>query len=92
MALREIWNITIFQGNNLFILLILFVCIDLLNASTNHLWCIWIYFMWIDIMLYSWISVDLKNTIFKQNFRKCDYLISIFKMAVGYHDNIILAN
>ena len=43
-------------------------------------------------MLYSWISVDLKNNIFKQNFRKFDYLISIFKMAVGYHGNITLAN
>ena len=43
-------------------------------------------------MLYSWISVDLKNNIFKQNFRKFDYLISIFKMAVSYHGNITLAN
>ena len=43
-------------------------------------------------MLYSWISYDLKNIIFKQNFRKFDYLISIFKMAVGYHGNILLAN
>ena len=43
-------------------------------------------------MLYSWISVDLKNNIFKRNFRKFYYLISIFKMAVGYHGNIILAN
>ena len=43
-------------------------------------------------MLYSWISVDLKNNIFKQNSRKFDYLISIFKMAVGYHGNITLAN
>ena len=43
-------------------------------------------------MLYSWISLDLKNIIFKQNCRKFDYLISIFKMAVGYHGNIILAN
>ena len=42
-------------------------------------------------MLYSWISVDLKNNIFKQNFQKIDYLISIFKMAVGYHGNITLA-
>ena len=41
-------------------------------------------------MLYSWISVDLKNTIF--NFRKFDYLISIFKMAIGYHSNITSAN
>ena len=38
-------------------------------------------------MLYSWISVDLKNTMF-QTF----YLISIFKMAVGHHGNITLAN
>ena len=52
------------------------MCINLLNASSNRLWCILIYFMWIDIMLYSWISVDLKNTIYKQNFRKFDYLIS----------------
>ena len=43
-------------------------------------------------MLYSWITVDLKNTIFKQNFRKFDYLISIFKMAIGYHGNITSAN
>ena len=43
-------------------------------------------------MLYSWISVDVKNTIFKQYFRKFDYPISIFKMAVGYHGNITLAN
>ena len=43
-------------------------------------------------MLYSRISVDDKNTIFKQNFRKFDYLISIFKMAVCYHGNITLAN
>ena len=43
-------------------------------------------------MLYSWISVDLKNTIFKQNFRKYDHLISILKMAVGYHGNITFAN
>ena len=43
-------------------------------------------------MLYSWISVDLKNTIFKQNFRKFDYLISIIEMAVGYYGNITLAN
>ena len=48
--------------------------------------------MWIDIMLYSWISVDLKKNILKQNFRKFDYLISIFKMAVGYHGNITSAN
>ena len=48
--------------------------------------------MWIDIMLYSWISVDLKSTICKQNFWKFEYLISIFKMAVGYHGNITLAN
>ena len=34
-------------------------------------------------MLYSWISADYKNNIFKQNFRKFDHLISIFKMAVG---------
>ena len=37
-------------------------------------------------------SVDLKNTIFKQNNRKYDYLISIFKMAAGYHGNITLPN
>ena len=43
-------------------------------------------------MLYSWISVNNKNTIFKQNYQKFDYLISIFKMAVGYHGNITLAN
>ena len=43
-------------------------------------------------MWYSWISVDLKNTILKQNYREFDYLISIFKMAVGYHGNITLAN
>ena len=43
-------------------------------------------------MLYSWICVDLKNAIFKQNFRKFDYLISIFKIAVGYHGNITLPN
>ena len=42
-------------------------------------------------MLYSWISVNLKNTIFKQNFQKINYLISIFKMAVGSHGNITLA-
>ena len=48
--------------------------------------------MWIDIMLYSWISVDLKYTIFKQIFRKFAYLINIFKMAVGYHGNSTLAN
>ena len=56
-----------------------FVYKDLLNASSNHLWCILIYFIWIDVMLYPWISVNYKNTIFKQNFRKFDYLISIFK-------------
>ena len=56
-----------------------FVYKDILNASSNHLWCILKYFMWIDVMLYSWISVNYKNTIFKQNFRKFDYLISIFK-------------
>ena len=43
-------------------------------------------------MLYSWISVDLKNTIFYQKIWKFDYLISIFKMAVGYYGNITLAN
>ena len=43
-------------------------------------------------MLYSWISVNLKNTIFQQNFQKFDYLISIFKIVVGYHENISLAN
>ena len=42
-------------------------------------------------MLYS-ISMDIKNTNFKQNFRKFDYLISICKMTVGYHGNITLAN
>ena len=42
----------------------LFVCIDLLNVSSNRLWWILIYFIWIDTMLYSWISVDLKNTIY----------------------------
>ena len=43
-------------------------------------------------MLYSWISVDLKITIFKQNFRNFDKLISIFKMAIGYHGNVTSAN
>ena len=43
-------------------------------------------------MLYSRNYVDLKNTIFKHNYRKIDHLISIFKMAVGYHGNIKLAN
>ena len=43
-------------------------------------------------MLYTWISVDLKNTIFKQNYRKFYFLISIFNMAVGYHGNITIAN
>ena len=43
-------------------------------------------------MLYSWIPVDLKITIFKQIFRKIDYSIIIFKMAVAYHDNITLAD
>ena len=43
-------------------------------------------------MLYSLISVDLKNAIFKQNFWIFDYLISIFKMAVSYHVNTTLAN
>ena len=43
-------------------------------------------------MLFSLIPVDLKNTIFKQNFRKFDYLISIFKMTVGSHGNISLTN
>ena len=42
-------------------------------------------------MLYSWISVNLKNSIFKQNFRKFDYLLSIFKMAFGCHGNTTLA-
>ena len=42
-------------------------------------------------MLYSWISMDLKNNIFKRNFQKNDYLISIFKMALDYHGNITLA-
>ena len=42
-------------------------------------------------MLYSWIYVDIKNIIFKQNFWKFDYLISIFKIAVSYHGNITLA-
>ena len=36
--------------------------------------------------------LDIKNTIFKQNFWKFAYLISIFKIAVDYHDNIKLAN
>ena len=43
-------------------------------------------------MLYSWISVYLKKNILKQNYRKLDYLINIFKMSVGYHGNITLAN
>ena len=43
-------------------------------------------------MLYSWISVDLKNTIFKQNYQKIDNPINIFKMADSYHGNIILVN
>ena len=42
-------------------------------------------------MVYSWIFVNLKDTIFKQNFRKFDYLISIFKMVVGCHGNITFA-
>ena len=62
-----------------------------MNNSSIRLWCILIYFMWIDIMLYSWISADPKNTVSKQNFRKFDYLTSIFKMAVGYHGNITMA-
>ena len=48
--------------------------------------------MWIDIMLYFWITVDLKNTIINQNFRKFVYLINIFKMTVSYHANVTLAN
>ena len=43
-------------------------------------------------MLYSWITVDLKNNIFKENFQKFDYIISIFKMVFGYHSNITFAN
>ena len=43
-------------------------------------------------MLYSRISVDLKNTVFKQNFRQFDNSISILKMAGGYHGNITLTN
>ena len=58
---------------------VLIYVIDLLKASLSSLWCILIYFMWIDIMLSPLISVDLKNTFFKQNFQKIDYLISIFK-------------
>ena len=69
-----------------------FVYIDLLNASSSRMWCILIYFMWIDVMLYFWISVDLKNTIFKQHFWKFHYLISIFKMAGDYYGNITLVN
>ena len=41
-------------------------------------------------MLYSWISLDFKNTIFKHTIKHT--IFSIFKMAVGYHDNIKLAN
>ena len=40
-------------------------------------------------MLYSWIAIF---TIFKQNVWKCAYLIRMFKVAVGYHGNITLAN
>ena len=43
-------------------------------------------------MLFPLISMDLENTIFIQIFRKFDYIISIFKMAVGCHDNITLVN
>ena len=53
------------------------------------------FFLWgtlIDIISFPLIFVDLKNTFFKQNFRKFDYLVSIFKMAVRYHGKIILVN
>ena len=55
--------------------------------------------MYINIFYVNWNNVVLLNLrefqkyhFFKQHFWKFDYLINIFKMAVGYHGNIILAN
>ena len=49
--------------------------------------------MYFIILYVNWYNVvSKKKNILKQNFRKFDYLISIFKMAVGYHGNITLAN
>ena len=92
LPLREFKKITISHGNYLFTLLICvhshrpIKCFFELSAMYFNI------FMWIDIMLYSWISMDLKNDIFKQNYRQFDYLVRIFKMAVGFHSNIMLAN
>ena len=47
MPLREFRKINISHDNNLFSLLI--CVIDLMNASSDSLWCILMYFMWIDI-------------------------------------------
>ena len=90
MPLNEFRNITISHDNNLITLII---CVYRPIECFFEPYVMYFnIFMWIDIMLYSWISVDHKNTIFKQNYRKYDYLISILKMAVGYHGNITLAN
>ena len=86
MPLREFRKITISHDNTLFTLLI---CVHrpiecLFEPSV----------MYFNIFYMNWYNVvllDLKNNIFKQNFQKFDYLISIFKMAVGYHGNITLA-
>ena len=75
MSLREFSKVTISHDNSLFTLII-FVYRPI-ECFFGRLWCILIYFEWIYTILHSWISVDLKNTIFKQNFRKFDCLISI---------------
>ena len=94
MPLMEFRQITIPHGNNLFTLLICVYrpieCFFELSVMYFNIFRV----NWYNVVPYSLIfgSLDLKNIFFKQNFRKFDFLISIFKMAVGYHDNIILAN
>ena len=90
MPLSEFRQITIPHGN---ILLTLLICVHrpiecFFEPSV----------MYFNIFHVNWYNVVLLNLIgsqifnFKQNSRKFDYLISIFKMAVGYHGSIIMAN
>ena len=89
MPLGEFRKITISHDNNLFTLLI---------YVYRPIECFLEPVMYFNLFYVNWYNVVLLNSRgskkyhFKQNFRKFDYLISLFKMAVGYHGNITLGN
>ena len=83
----EFRTIIRYHGNNVFTLLI---CVYRPIESFFKP-----YVMYLNIYYVNLYDVEHMNCRFYQfqtKFRKCDYLISIFKMAVGYHGNITFSN